>query len=66
MTKTITVPNIGCAGCVRAITNELKEINGVGAVDGVVDTKTVTIEFGDPATWEQIEAALKEIDYAPA
>lgn len=64
--KTFTVPNIGCDGCVRTIKNELSQIAGVQKVDGEVATKTVTIEWVDPADWQQIVNTLKEIDYAPA
>jgi copper chaperone CopZ len=64
--KTFTVPNIGCDGCVRTIKNELSQIAGVQKVDGVVATKTVTIEWIDPANWQQIVKTLNEIDYAPA
>lgn len=64
--KTFTVPNIGCDGCVRTIKNELSQLAGVQKVDGVVATKTITIEWADPADWQQIVSTLKEIDYAPA
>lgn len=64
--KTFQVPNIGCDGCVRSIKNELTAIPGVQKVDGVVDTKTVTVEWIDPADWKQIVNVLVEIDYAPA
>ncbi len=64
--KTFEVPNIGCDGCVRTIKNEVSQINGVKQVDGVVNTKTVTVEWDTPATWDQIESTLKEIDYPPA
>ena len=64
--KTFQVPSIGCDGCVRTIKNEVSQISGVKQVDGVVDTKTVTVEWDTPATWQQIESTLKEIDYAPA
>ncbi len=64
--KTFQVPNIGCDGCVKTIKNEVSQISGVKQVDGVVDTKTVTVQWDTPATWQQIETTLKEIDYAPA
>ncbi|MBZ0286277.1 MAG: heavy-metal-associated domain-containing protein [Anaerolineae bacterium] len=64
--KTFQVPNIGCDGCVRTIKNEVSQIAGVKAVDGAVDTKTVTVEWDNPATWQKIADTLKEIDYAPA
>ena len=64
--KTFQVPSIGCDGCVRTIKNEVSQISGVKTVNGAVDTKTVTVEWDTPATWQQIESTLKEIDYAPA
>ncbi len=64
--KTFQVPNIGCDGCVRTIKNEVSQISGVKQVDGIVDTKMVTVEWDNPATWQKIEETLKEIDYAPA
>jgi copper chaperone CopZ len=64
--KTFEVPNIGCDGCVRTIKNELGSIAGVKQVEGEVATRIVTVEWDDPANWQQIVTALKEIDYAPA
>jgi copper chaperone len=65
-TKSVVVPNVGCDGCVRTIKTELSELSGVQTVDGVVDTKTITVTFDNPVTWENIEQKLIEIDYAPA
>lgn len=64
--KTFQVPNIGCDGCVNSIKNELRQLEGVQNVEGVVDTKTVTVQWTDPASWTKIVDTLKEIDYAPA
>ncbi|HEX2619471.1 MAG TPA: heavy-metal-associated domain-containing protein [Phototrophicaceae bacterium] len=64
--KTFQVPNIGCDGCVNSIKNELGKLSGIQSVDGVVDTKTVTVEWTDPANWTKIVEVLKDIDYAPA
>ncbi|MFN8372888.1 MAG: heavy-metal-associated domain-containing protein [Anaerolineae bacterium] len=64
--KTFQVPNIGCDGCVKSIKNEVSGLQGVKFVSGDVATKTVTLEWDNPATWQQIEHALTEIDYAPA
>ncbi len=61
--KTFEVPNIGCAGCVAAITNELSDISGVHAVNGDVASKSVRIEFEAPATLRSIAAALADIGY---
>ncbi len=64
--KTFEVPNIGCAGCVQAIKNELGDLTGVLSVSGDVPSKTIQIEFDAPANWESIVKSLQEIDYPPA
>jgi copper chaperone len=64
--KTFQVPNIGCDGCVNTIKNEVSQIAGVQVVDAAVDTKTVTVKWETPATWQKIAETLEEIDYAPA
>ncbi len=63
--KTFKVPNIGCDGCVRTIKTELSALQGVERVDGEASSKTMTVEYNEPATWEQIVSKLTEIDYAP-
>jgi len=65
-TKTFQVPAIGCDGCVRTISSEVSEIQGVKQVQGNVDTKIVTVQWESPATWNTIEAKLIEIEYPPA
>ncbi|MAU09076.1 MAG: heavy metal transporter [Anaerolineaceae bacterium] len=64
--KVFQVPNIGCGGCVSAIENELNDLEGIAAVKGEVDSKMVTVEYSEPATWDKIVAALTEIEYPPA
>jgi copper chaperone CopZ len=65
-TKTVTVPNISCAHCVHTVESEVGEIAGVQSVQAEEATKRVTIEWNAPATWEQIETVLTEINYPPA
>lgn len=65
-TRTFTVPNIGCDGCVRTIVNELSQKAGVVTVDGDVDSKRVTVQWQAPMTWDNIVETLEEIDYSPA
>ena len=65
-TKTVVVPNISCGHCVHTIESEVSELPGVKAVNADEQTKKVTVEWGDPATWQTIENTLKEIDYPPA
>ena len=62
--KTFTVPNIGCDGCIRTIKHELSEVAGVKHVAADVTSKVVTVQWDAPATWAEITAKLAEIDYA--
>ena len=63
--KTVIVPNIGCDGCVNTIKSEVGALPGVVTVEGSVQTKIVTVQWGDPATWATISGKMAEIDYAP-
>ena len=63
--KTVTVPNISCGHCTHTIEMELADISGVQSVKADQDSRQVVVEWGEPATWEQIEAMLVEINYAP-
>ena len=63
--KTFTVPNISCGHCTHSIEMEVGEIAGVASVKAVQDTRQVTVEWDNPATWEKIQATLQEINYPP-
>jgi copper chaperone CopZ len=63
--KTVTIPNIGCDGCVRTIISELSAQPGVISVSGDKDAKAITVQWDAPASWESIQAKLVEIDYPP-
>jgi copper chaperone len=64
--KTITVPSINCAHCVMTIERELAELEGVHRAAADLETKSVTVEWSEPATWEGVKSRLTEIGYAPA
>jgi len=64
--KTFEVPNISCGHCVMAIKNEVGELDGVLRVEADEATRIVTVEWDEPASWEQIKALLVEINYPPA
>lgn len=64
--KTFEVPNISCGHCVMTVQNEVGDLTGVRHVEANQDTRMVTVEWDDPATWEQIRALLVEINYPPA
>jgi len=48
------------------IKRELGELEGVASVTGDVETKTITVEWKPPATWDNIQSLLTEINYPPA
>lgn len=65
-TITYSIPNISCKHCVYTITTELSDLQGVKSVQGELDSKQVTVTFEAPATLDQIENTLVEINYPPA
>lgn len=62
----LSIPNISCGHCVMSIKNELNELDGIKIVEGDPENKSITVEFESPATLEQIEETLKEINYPAA
>ncbi|RJQ56932.1 MAG: copper chaperone [Desulfobacteraceae bacterium] len=64
--RTFSIPNISCGHCTMSIKNELSEIEGVSRVEGDIEKKTVTVEWGAPATYDRIVGTLKEINYPPS
>jgi len=66
MTKSFRVPNITCHHCVMTIKRELGELSGVTSVSGDADTKTITVEWSAPATWNSIKSLLAELNYPAA
>mgnify|MGYP001075740052 CR=1 FL=1 len=62
-TETYSVPNIHCKHCTHTIVMELSDIEGVSRVDADLETRLVTVEYGDPATEDQLKSILKEINY---
>ena len=62
-TKTFTAPAINCGHCTKTIEMEVGDLAGVSSVKADVDSKQVTVEWGDPATWAEIEALLDEIGF---
>lgn len=64
-TKTVIVPDISCEHCVKTVEREVGEIAGVSSVSANLETKQVTVEWGDPASWDEIKTLLVEIEYPP-
>lgn len=64
--KTFTVPNISCGHCVHTVEMELGDLAGVQSVKADQESKVVTVSWDSPATWEQIQQTLVEINYPAA
>ena len=63
--RTVHIPNITCEHCVNTIRLEAGEIEGVKAVEGDAEKKSVTFRWEPPADWEKIAKLLTEIGYPP-
>jgi len=63
---TYSVPNISCHHCTHTITMELSDLEGVSKVDADVQSRSVKIEFDDPATEQDLKRVLAEINYPVA
>ncbi len=63
--KTFKVPNMTCNGCVSTARGEIEQLAGVVNVDINKPAQLVTVEWDAPASWDLIEKALIEIEYAP-
>lgn len=63
--KTFTVPNISCGHCVHSIKSEVGDLAGVQRVEADQASQRVTVVWDAPATWEQIQQTLVEINYPP-
>lgn len=62
-TEKYIVPGVSCQHCVAAVTSEVGKLVGVKNVDVNLDSKLVTVEFGDSVAPESIVAAIKEAGY---
>ncbi len=60
---TVNISGISCGDCVRTITREVGELEGVRSVEGDEKTKKVTFGWESPASWEKITDTLKELGY---
>jgi copper ion binding protein len=63
--KTFKVPNISCHHCLMTIERELGALDGVKSVKAELATKSVIVEWDDPASWRDIVELLTEINYPP-
>lgn len=64
--KTFLVPDVSCEHCVRAITNELSQIEGIEQVKVDIPTKIVTVRASDAVADATIVAGLGQAGYEVA
>ena len=63
-TKVLTVPDISCAHCERAITNALQPLDGVRSVTVDIPAHLVSVEFDDATVGlDRIKQVLLEEEY---
>lgn len=64
---TLSVPDIGCQGCVNTIEGTFEHVPGVQTVHADATTKTVHLRY-DPQqlSSEQVESMLKDAGYPVA
>jgi hypothetical protein len=48
-----------------SVEREVGELDGVVSVKADEASKMVTVEWNEPATWDEIQSLLVEINYAP-
>lgn len=64
---TLSVPDISCEHCVRAINTSLSKLAGVEQVATDIPTKTVLLRYHpNQLSMQQIEAALDDEGYTVA
>ena len=62
-TRTITVSGMTCEHCVRAVTEEVGQVDGVTAVAVDLASGAVTIESDSPVADDALRAAVDEAGY---
>ena len=62
--RTYTVTGMTCAHCVRSVTEEITEIDGVTDVAVDLPTGAVTVTSDGPLDETRVRAAVEEAGYA--
>ncbi len=62
-TSTYTVTGMTCGHCVASVTEEVTAIEGVSAVDVVLETGTLTVTSDTPIEADAVRAAVEEAGY---
>jgi len=66
MQKTLIIPSISCAHCLKTIERELKAVAGVQYLQGSIETRAVLVDYADEQALARARAVLTEAGYAPS
>ena len=61
--QTLHISDISCNHCINTIKDELGEMPGVISISGDVAAKTITINWQQPASLNDILTVLEDIGY---
>lgn len=61
----VKVPDMACGRCLNTIKQAVAEVPGVSQVEGNVESKTITVTWDAPTTWEQIDKAIRDVGFSP-
>ncbi len=59
----LSVPNISCHHCIKAITTELMDIEGIRDISADAGKKEMLVTYESPATEAVILTTLQQINY---
>ncbi len=62
-TQQFTVTGMTCGHCVASVTEEVREVPGVDAVDVVLETGALTVTSSQPLDEGALRAAVEEAGY---
>ena len=62
-TQTYSVPDVSCGHCVKAITDELTKVPGVGDVAVDLERKLVTVRHDERASDAALRAGIEEAGF---
>ena len=62
---TFQLPGVGNATDWEIVENALRQINGMRHVEVNRPTRLVTVQYSDPASWDDISRTLDGLGYVP-
>jgi len=63
MKKKILIEGMSCGHCVKHVKNALTDLNGVKAVEVILDTKTALVDIDEEVSEDAIKAAIEDAGY---